>query len=168
MLLPLLLLLLLCVLCCCCCLQQILLFVIVRFIFDACTYSFGVLSLLRSRLAYTASSMIAGMRGAKAGVSPPRRSLTCMQYDFASFGVRYEIIPVQACHIILTWRHVERCGIPDTPSRVNKHLYLYPGYLYISLPVPWVLCQGRTLLTIYSGRVLMLHMTHNMIGYVFV
>ena len=114
------------------------------------------------------SSVTTGMRGAKAGVSPPRRSLTCMQYDFASFGVRYEIIPVQACHIILTWRHVERCGIPDTPSRVNKHLYLYPGYLYISLPVPWVLCQGRTLLTIYSGRVLMLHMTHNMIGYVFV
>ena len=41
-------------------------------------YPFAVLlyrSHLRPRFAYTTSSVITGMRGAKAGVSPPRRSL---------------------------------------------------------------------------------------------
>ena len=42
-----------------------------------CIYPSAVLSHLRPRFAYTASSVITGMRGAKEGVSPLRRSPPC-------------------------------------------------------------------------------------------
>ena len=40
-------------------------------------YPLAVLSHSRPRFAYKISSVITGMRGAKAGVSPPRRSTPC-------------------------------------------------------------------------------------------
>ena len=55
------------------------LFIQTRIIFNACTYA--VLSHLGSRLACTASSVIAGMRRAKAGVSPPRGSTPSILYQ---------------------------------------------------------------------------------------
>ena len=43
-------------------------------------YPFVVLSHLRPRIAYATSSVVTGMREAKAGVSPPRRSPPCKLY----------------------------------------------------------------------------------------
>ena len=47
-------------------------------LFNVCMHPLAVLSHLRPRFPWTTSSVITGMRGAKAGVSPPRRSPACI------------------------------------------------------------------------------------------
>ena len=61
-----------------------------------CTYSLAVLSNLRPGLAYTTSSVITGMRGAKAAVSPPRRSRPCNTIRVGPAKKRIKLPKVEA------------------------------------------------------------------------
>ena len=83
-------------------------------------YSLAVLSHLRPRLAYTTSSVITGMRGAKGSVRPPRRSPPCTKYMYSSFIKHGYIRYVADCILFLV-----RINLPTQQSSwstINTHV----------------------------------------------
>ena len=133
-----------CCSCCCCCL--LLLFLIVwrtakfvagslhlipvfyfsrfkRYLFLMCTLA--VMSHLRPRFAYNTSSIIAGVRGTKAGVSMPRRSPRCTShilrdsvalpflymYPGLLYQQHYTTAPRTSDLVTTDWLAADFCGV---------------------------------------------------------
>ena len=62
----------------------IFLFMQTRFIFNVCRLPLGSTVVFAASISYTASSVITGIRGAKAGVIPPRRRPPCIIKYYSS------------------------------------------------------------------------------------
>ena len=64
----------------------------------------GTVSHLRPRFAYTSSSVFTGMRGAKAGISPPQRSPPCSSYNYTDFCAS----PGKLIPVLTLWLGLQR------------------------------------------------------------
>ena len=88
-------------------------------------YLLPVLSLLRPRFACTTSSAITGMRGAKAGVIPPRRSPPCLYYIHV-FHELYSTRAAGTCTTRATHAKTEhRLVVTLRTNRSNSQLTCY-------------------------------------------